>query len=96
MNPYRRVGVFCGDGSYRGGAGPCPGRLGLADSALEKSDFDIPRILEHHQFNVDALLEVGMTPYFGGLGLPFRSELLYQDDVVRVSHGNWDAAYFTK
>ena len=58
MDPYRRLGAFCGDGSYCGSARTCPGRLGLADSALEKSDFDIPLIFDHHQFNIDPLLEV--------------------------------------
>ena len=96
MNAYRRVGAFCGDGSYRGGAGTCPGRLGLADSALEKPGFDSPWILNDHQLNVDPLLETGVMPDLGGLGLPFRSELLYKDDVVRIPHGDGDAAHFTK
>ena len=45
MNPYRRLGAFCGNGSYRGGTGTGPGRLGLADSTLEKPDFNVALIL---------------------------------------------------
>ena len=70
MDPYRRLGALCGNGSYRGGAGTCPGRLGLADSALEKSDFDITLIFNDHQLNVDPMLEVRLTPDFRRLGLP--------------------------
>ena len=96
MDPYRRLGALAGNGSYRRGTGTGPGRLGLADSALEKSDFDITRILDDHQLDVDPLLEAGLTPDFRSLGLPFRSELFYKDNVVRVPHGDWDAAHFTK
>ena len=64
MNPHRRLGAFCRNGSYRGSARTRPGRLGLADSALEESDFDITLIFNDYQLNINSMLEVRLTPDF--------------------------------
>src|SRR6202047_4272052 len=94
--PYWGLGASSRNGSHGGSARTGPGRLGFADSALEKSDFDITPIFNDYQFNVDSLLEVRLTPDFRRFGLPCRTEFLHKHNVVRVPHGDRNAAHLRK
>ena len=96
VHPNRRLGALGRNGSDRGSARTSPGRLGFADSAFEKSDFDITLIFHDYQFNISSLLEVRLPPDFRRLSLPRRTEFLHQHNVVRVPHGNRKAAHFRK
>ncbi len=94
VHPNRRHGALGRNGSNCRSAGTGSGRLGLADSALEKSDFDITLIFNDYQFNISSLLELRLTPDFRRFGLPAWIEFLHEDDVVRVPHRDRDAAHF--
>ncbi len=78
MHPHWRLGSLRRNGSYRRSARTGAGRLRFSDSALEESDLDITLIFNDHQFNINSMLEVVVTPDLGRLGLPARDEFLAQ------------------
>src|ERR1700676_841997 len=96
MHPQRRLGLFREDGSDGGGARSGPGGQGFPDSTLEKPDVDISSVHGICEFNVGSMLEVTVASHFGCHFLPAGSKFVHKDDVMRVSHRDWDAADFAK
>ena len=66
----------------------------FSDSALEESGFDITLIFNDYKFHVNPMLEVMMTPDFGRFSLPTWTEFLHKNDIVRIPHGDRNAAHF--
>src|SRR6185437_4799097 len=49
-----------------------------------------------YQLNINAVLEVMVLANFGGFGLPARAKFFHEDDEVRISHGDGNAAHLAK
>src|SRR5579872_3403813 len=88
----------CASGAHgrsRGRAGASARRTGFTDAALEEANADIEFAVDHYELDVHTIGKLWHTLNFSCLCLPVAIELVHEDNVMRVAHGDRNSANFS-